>query len=98
VYFGPLADVVAAAAKALRPGGRLIFTVEESIDAGPGAGYLLGPHGRYSHTRQYVESVLAAADLGSDIVSAELRLEAGAPVPGLVVRATKPTSAGMNHA
>jgi predicted TPR repeat methyltransferase len=97
VYFGPLDDVVAAAADALRPGGRLIFTVEESI-GGTDAGCSLGPHGRYSHTRQYVEGVLAAANLGSEIVSAELRLEAGAPVQGLVVRATKPASAGMNHA
>jgi len=98
VYFGPLEDVAAAAAAALRPGGRLIFTVEESIGGATGAGCTLGPHGRYSHTRQYVEGVLAAANLGSEIVSAELRLEAGAPVPGLVVRATKPASAGMNHA
>jgi predicted TPR repeat methyltransferase len=59
-------------------------------DAGPVAGYSLSPHGRYSHTRQYVERVLADANLQPEIATAELRLEAGAPVPGLVVRATKP--------
>jgi predicted TPR repeat methyltransferase len=94
VYFGPLDEVVAAAATALRPGGRLIFTVEAALDDGPGAGYVLGPHGRYNHARQYVEGVLAAANLAPEIASAELRLEAGAPVAGLVVRATKPTTAG----
>ena len=94
VYFGALEDVVAAAADALRPGGRLIFTVEESIDAGSGAGYSLSPHGRYNHAREYVERVLADAGLRPEIVPAELRLEAGDPVAGLVVRATKPTGAG----
>ena len=93
VYFGPLEGVVAAAANALRPGGRLIFTVEELIDAGPDAGYSLSPHGRYCHTRQYLERVLADANLRPEIVPAQLRLEAGEPVPGLVVRATKPTGA-----
>ena len=47
--------------------------------------------GRYRHTRQYLERVLADAKLRSEIVPAELRLEAGDPVPGLVVRGTKPT-------
>ena len=36
VYFGPLQDVVMASVEALRPGGRLIFTVEELIEAGGG--------------------------------------------------------------
>jgi predicted TPR repeat methyltransferase len=98
VYFGPLEGVVAAAADALRPGGRLIFTVEELIGAGSDQGYSISPHGRYNHSRQYVERVLADANLRPEIVPAELRLEAGDPVPGLVVRATKPTGAGMNHA
>ena len=39
VYFGPLDEVVAAAAAALRPGGRLIFTVEESCDGDAQAGF-----------------------------------------------------------
>ena len=94
VYFGPLEDVVAASANALRPGGWLIFTVEELIDAGSEAGYSISLSGRYRHTRPYLERVLANANLRSEIVPAELRLEAGDPVPGLVVRGTKPTSAG----
>jgi predicted TPR repeat methyltransferase len=98
VYFGPLEGVVAASARALRPGGRLIFTVEEFSDAGSDAGYAISPHGRYGHRRQYVERVLTGANLLSEIVPAELRLEAGDPVRGLVVRATKPTGAGMPHA
>jgi predicted TPR repeat methyltransferase len=82
VYFGPLEAVVAAAHRALRPGGQLIFTVEESA----GAGYSLGTSGRYRHARDYVEAVLTEVTLRPDIVSAELRLEAGEPVAGLVVQ------------
>jgi predicted TPR repeat methyltransferase len=93
VYFGRLEDVVAALAQALRPGGRLIFTVEEwtdgTIDGAPATGYSLGPHGRFRHGHAYVERVLTAADLQPEIAQAELRLEAGDPVPGLVVRATR---------
>ena len=86
-YFGPLEGVVAAAASALRPGGRLIFTVEELTGGGPGARHSIGLYGRYRHSSRYVERVLAAVNLRSEIVSAELRLEAGDPVAGLVVRA-----------
>jgi len=92
VYFGSLVDVIAAAANALREGGRFIFTVEELVDAAGEAEVLLSPHGRYSHTRQYLESVLTDAGLRAEIVAAELRLEAGIPVSGLVVRATKPAA------
>jgi predicted TPR repeat methyltransferase len=93
VYFGSLADVVVAAAGALRAGGLFIFTVEEWSDAGPASEYALSPHGRYSHTRQYLDRVLTEAGFQPEIETAELRLEAGRPVPGLVVRATKPTAA-----
>ena len=98
VYFGALEDVAAAAASALRPGGLLIFTVEELKDAGYDARYSIGLHGRYAHARQYLEQVLSNVSLQAEIRSAELRLEAGDPVAGLVVRATKPMTAGMNHA
>lgn len=93
VYFGPLQDVLAVAACALRAGGRLIFTVEEMTAAAADAGYGISAHGRYSHTRQYVERVLRQANLEPEIRVTELRLEAGEPVPGLVVCATKALSA-----
>jgi len=47
-------------------------------------------NGRYRHARQYVERTLVAAGLNAEIEAAELRLEAGDPVQGLVVRGTKP--------
>jgi predicted TPR repeat methyltransferase len=90
VYFGPLDDVITASANALRPSGRLIFTVEELTGAGPDAGYSISPNGRFRHTPEYVARVLAEANLRSEIVRAELRLEAGDPVAGLVVQGTKP--------
>jgi predicted TPR repeat methyltransferase len=101
VYFGALEGVVGAAAEALRPRGRFIFTVEQLLEPTSDAPYRLSPHGRYGHTRQYLERVLAASNLEAQIVTAELRLEAGEPVPGLVVRATKPMEAvgklGLNY-
>lgn len=95
VYFGALQDVVSAAAGALRPNGLLIFTVEETTDADASADFCIRHHGRYTHTRAYIERVLADASLHADIVRAELRMESGAPVAGLAVRATRLVSAGV---
>jgi len=89
VYFGALEDVVEAAAAALRPGGLFIFTLEDAAKRNARLGYRLELHGRYSHARPYVERLLADAGLACRIVKAELRMESGTPVPGLVVRATK---------
>jgi predicted TPR repeat methyltransferase len=86
VYFGPLDEVAAAAANALRPGGRLILTVEELPGEGSGDGYSISSSG---HSRAYLGRVLADVGLRPKILPSELRLEAGDPVPGLVVRATK---------
>jgi predicted TPR repeat methyltransferase len=98
VYFGSLHDIVGAAAGALRPGGRFIFTVEELIDDPRESEFAISLHGRYCHTPAYLEQVLRGANLLPEIVPAHLRLEAGDPVQGLVVRATKRTGAGIDHA
>lgn len=89
VYFGDLDDVVLAAAGALRSSGLLVFTLEDAVGASESATYRLEHHGRYSHTRSYVEGLLARAGLQADILAADLRLEVGVPVAGLVVRARK---------
>ncbi|SEP50904.1 Predicted methyltransferase, contains TPR repeat [Rhodospirillales bacterium URHD0017] len=90
VYFGDLKGVVEAAEAALRPNGLFVFTLEHAVGDVAGIGYRLELHGRYSHSRAYVEQLLMSSDLQPTIVQAELRMEAGAPVPGLVIRATKP--------
>jgi predicted TPR repeat methyltransferase len=93
VYFGALDTVIAAAARALKPGGFLIFTLEHGTS--PSApDYHLETHGRYTHARPYVERLLEQNGLVPEIGQAELRLESGVPVAGLVVRARKAAIGG----
>ena len=89
VYFGMLEEVLAACDNALRPGGRLVFTVEELVGADHDVGYSLGTSGRYRHAREHIEAAMAETNLRPEVVSADLRLEAGEPVAGLVVQGTK---------
>jgi predicted TPR repeat methyltransferase len=93
VYFGDLDDVLDAAAGALRPEGLLIFTLEHARDGDATLDYHLEHHGRYSHSRNYVERLLIGAGLLPEIAHAELRMESGTPVAGLVVRATRTRTA-----
>jgi predicted TPR repeat methyltransferase len=88
VYFGDLTAVADAAAGALRPGGQLIFTLERLADAAA-HDYRLEWHGRYSHSREYVGTVLARAGLTATIEEADLRMEAGKAVAGLVVHGVR---------
>jgi predicted TPR repeat methyltransferase len=98
-YFGDLTAVSAAARKALRPGGLFIFTLEQLIDEeSPERNYRLEPHGRYLHAQQYADRVLHDCGFRTSIVHAELRMESGVPVRGLVVRASATTSNGDTHA
>jgi len=89
VYFGDLIDLIAALANALRPNGLLVFTLEHAVGDSDDIDYRLELHGRYSHAQAYVERLLAFSGLQSKIIHAELRMEAGLPVPGLVIRAVK---------
>ena len=70
-----------------------VFTLEELVNPEAGVDFRIEPHGRYAHTGAYVERALAAVGLQSDIVRAELRMESGSPVAGLVVRSRKPRRA-----
>jgi predicted TPR repeat methyltransferase len=92
VYFGDLHVVLRAAAGALRPQGRLLFTVESADVDGeaPADGYRLNAHGRYSHTASYLRRQIAAAGVTlCSIGSATLRQEGGQPVAGYVATARK---------
>jgi predicted TPR repeat methyltransferase len=93
VYFGDLKDVLAAAATALRPDGALVFTLERAEPGDAPAGYRLNPHGRYSHTRDYVAGLLSAAGLiGPEIREISSRKESKQWVPGWLVRARRQAS------
>jgi predicted TPR repeat methyltransferase len=88
-YFGTLEPVLSGAATALRPGGRLVFTVERADDGA--TAYQLTSSGRYSHTESYVRDALAGAIFTVvEIVPAVLRQEVGHDVHGLLVSAQRP--------
>jgi predicted TPR repeat methyltransferase len=89
VYFGALEGMVEAAFRAVRPGGYLIFTVEEMTDDSDPPTYRIKPHGRFNHRAGYVERVLVNAGFNVSMTRADLRKESGLPVSGLVVTASK---------
>ena len=89
IYFGPLERWLGAAARALRPAGRLLVTLE-LLEDGTGVPHRLNPTGRYAHAEVYALAALEAAGLPPAVVLREpLRSEAGGPVNGLVVLAQR---------
>jgi predicted TPR repeat methyltransferase len=87
VYVPDLAPIVGEATRVLQPQGMLAFTVE----AHSGDGIVLGRSLRYAHSEAYLHTMLARARLTlGAITSTSTRTEAGNPVPGFVVTASKP--------
>ncbi len=89
IYLGDLRPTLEAALGAVVDGGLFIFSLERIPDT-LDAPYHLDAGGRYSHSRNHVEALLA--DVGWSVVEiAEdaLRVEVGKPVAGLVVTACK---------
>jgi len=99
VYFGDLREVLAAARCALRPGGRLVFTLEHATkEQDAPEGYRLQPHGRYVHTQSYARASLAAAGFEvAEITEVQLRREGDRYVEGLVVAARVARAAGSEN-
>ena len=88
-YFGALEHALAGAAGALRPGGRVVFTVERAADGV--SDYHLDHTGRYTHAENYVRQALAAAGLDSIAIEhVVLRRERGDDVHGLLASARAP--------
>ncbi len=88
-YFGDLAPVMKAAARALRPGGWVIFTLE-ALPPEATHEHNLNPHGRYSHSEACIRRVVADAGLSTEaLTSGVLRQESGQPVQGWIVSARR---------
>jgi predicted TPR repeat methyltransferase len=90
VYFGALEETMAAAARALRPGGWLCFTVE-ALGADEPGDYRLQHHGRYAHSKAYLAAL--AERTGLAVLRLEpvvLRRDAGLPVAGWLAMVQQP--------
>lgn len=97
IYFGALDAPLDAARAALKPGGVFAFTVEaappDSRD-----GFILEAHGRFTHTRDYLESRLLNAGFETPhIEQAVLRKELDLEVAGFAVVAHAARRDGSTH-
>jgi predicted TPR repeat methyltransferase len=81
IYFGDLHQVLTPAAKLLRPGGWLAFTVER----GETIPFQLTDSGRYAHSETHIREAARQAGLAvASLTEGLLRYEYGKPVTGLV--------------
>ncbi|MFM2044196.1 MAG: hypothetical protein RLY86_2772 [Pseudomonadota bacterium] len=87
VYLGDLGPVLAGAATALHPGGRLAFTCER----GDADGYRLHEGRRYAHGEGHVRAAAAATGLEVDLLEDVVpRHDRGRPVAGMLVVLRRP--------
>jgi predicted TPR repeat methyltransferase len=93
VYFGDLAPLFAAVARALASDGLFAFSVETC----EGDGFKLKPTMRFAHSQSYVEATSRGVGLQPLLIrTASTRREAGADAPGLICvfgRAERPVGA-----
>jgi len=84
VYVGDLNEVFAATARALRAGGRFVFSIETLAE--PAAGYALRATRRYAHARSHVQTQATAHGLHQEYLQeGVLRMDAGSEVAGAVL-------------
>jgi predicted TPR repeat methyltransferase len=83
-YFGELEEALDALARALRPGGKAVLTLERLDDCTDD--FFLSANGRYRHAQKYLEHCIVAASLRIESLSHEvLRKEGADEVQGLLV-------------
>ena len=88
IYAGELSTAIPNAHRILVPGGRLIFSCETAQE--DEADLVLRRTGRYAHRRSQVEALCCSAGFAEvSIEDSDLRLEAGQPIAGFLVVATK---------
>lgn len=91
IYFGNLAPVMAAARKALRPGGVIVATVEALAD--DAVDHLLQINGRYAHSQAYIRGLVEQNGFELAAMRSEvLRREERKDVPGWLFVAIKPVA------
>lgn len=87
-YFGRLDQLFHGAARSLKPGGALYFTLEEAVEGGED--FHLECSGRYRHAAGYVRRMLLGSGFALETErSVVLRKEAKEPVSGLLVLARR---------
>ncbi|RXZ38535.1 methyltransferase domain-containing protein [Oxalobacteraceae bacterium CAVE-383] len=92
IYFGALEEILELMERNLKPGGWLILTTEKLLASTPSKALTsqLNISGRYSHAESYLRSLLA--ENGLELIHAgdlTIRMEAGMPIPGQILRARK---------
>jgi predicted TPR repeat methyltransferase len=89
VYIGDLGPVFSGAARRLKPGGFLLFTVERCAEPG----YALGPKRRYRHGEDYLRREAASSGLEDmALLQCTLRQDAKNPVDGLALALQRPSA------
>ena len=92
IYVGDLAEVMAAAAQALRPGGHLLFTIEALPDDSALPLRLMA-HGRFAHRADHVQAACTAAGLAlAEPEPFVLRFEHGVGMAGWLGVARRPAA------
>lgn len=87
-YLGRLDGLIAAAGRALAPGGAVALSTESGAAAA--GGWAVGPHQRFAHDPVYLTGLLAAAGVETRSLTPEtIRYETGRPVPGHLVIGVK---------
>ncbi len=91
VYFQDLEPVLSSIASVLKPGGWVIFTVEDCTDEAPELGYAIRSSGRTAHASGHLAKTLAKAGFAAPEAEFTdvLRREFRSPITGRAIAARK---------
>lgn len=87
IYIGDVAELFGLVARALRPGGSFLFTVEMGAE---GSGYRLTQTGRYSHADDYLGACAGDLLTLTERIDGMIRIEDGRFTDGRAYHLAKP--------